>query len=530
MYRRTVYAYAFIMLFLFIAALGTGSAALGNQTYIEAVGKQSTYTLQVASARKTIYDCNLQPLTNTEKRYVAAVAPSVENIGQLQSVTTDSQRNEIFSSYENGKPFLIQIESPLNENGIVSFPIYKRYSSPQPASNLIGYLENASNGISGIEKYFNDELDAKGKINVTFTVDALGQAIQGAEAIIDNTYQEIESGIALTIDRKIQTIVEACCADIKKGAAVVMKCKTGRIVALASFPSLDPNDLKTSVDSPHEPFINRALCAYTPGSIFKLIPAAAALENGADFRKTFSCTGSIEIDGMFFSCYNKTAHGEVNMHTALRQSCNGYFIQLVHSMGVDDVLDLSEKFNLGKEIDIGEGLTAAAGTVSSSLSLTAPRAIANFSFGQGETALTPLHAAALVNAIVSDGMYYTPYVFLGEVSENRELTEVAAPVRKRVLKKTTADRLRSYMESTARFGTAKDGAPTNCLSGIKTGTAQTGSFNEFGEEIHNYWYVGYISNKENIPEYTIVIMEESDEKSHVPYAFKKTCETLADFI
>ena len=98
------------------------------------------------------------------------------------------------------------------------------------------------------------------------------------------------------------------------------------------------------------------------------------------------------------------------------------------------------------------------------------------------------------------------------------------------MEETTANRLRAYMESTARFGTAKVGAPENCVAGIKTGTAQTGIFDANGKEIMNYWYGGYLCGDEGDPKYTLVILEESAEPSHVPISFKKFAETLADFI
>ena len=83
------------------------------------------------------------------------------------------------------------------------------------------------------------------------------------------------------------------------------------------------------------PFVNRALCAYTPGSVFKLICAASALECGIDYKGACSCTGSIVVDGLTITCYGGKAHGEVNLHTALRSSCNGYFIQLAQKLGAE---------------------------------------------------------------------------------------------------------------------------------------------------------------------------------------------------
>ena len=529
MVRRVIYAYALLMASLFIAALGTGSAVLGNETYIEAVGRQSTYAMTVSTPRRTVYDRNLTPLTNAKQKYIAAVIPNVDTIGELQSVTDESKHLEIYSALENGSPFLIETKSPLNTDGIKSFSVFERYGDPQPAANLIGYLQNGKNGVSGIEKYFDDELRCEGDISVTFTVDALGHAIQGAVIDVADTAQQPDGGIALTIDRSIQTVVESSCSDILTGAAVVMKCYSGEVLALASFPAVNANDLDKSLETPGDPFINRALSAYSPGSVFKLIPAAAALEDGADFREIYSCSGSIEVDGMHFSCFDGTAHGNVNLHTALRQSCNGYFIHLVQEIGAETVLNLAQKLSMGEELSIWDGFSSDPGTLPDADDLTSPRALANFSFGQGEITLTPLHTAALVNMIASDGIYYPPQIYLGSVDEDMMLSTPQVPSEKKIIGTNTASKLQSYMESTARFGTARIGTPTNCRSGIKTGTAQTGVCDEAGNEKQNYWYAGYICNEEGTPVYTVVLLEESYGESHVPEAFKKIAETLADF-
>ncbi len=529
MVRRVIYAYALLMASLFIAALGTGSAVLGNETYIEAVGRQSTYTMTVSAPRRTIYDRNLTPLTNAKQKYVAAVIPDINTIGELQSVTDESKHLEIYNALENGAPFLIETKAPLNTDGIKSFSVFERYSDPQPAANLIGYLQNGKTGAGGIEKYFDEELRCEGEKSVTFTVDALGHAIQGAVIDVKDTTQQSDCGIALSIDRSIQTILESSCSDIPTGAAVVMKCYSGEVLAMASFPAVDVNNLDKSLEAPGNPFINRALSAYAPGSVFKLISAAAALEEGVDFRNVYLCTGSTEVDGMFFSCFDGIAHREVNMHTALRQSCNGYFIHLVQEIGSETVLNLAQKLFLGRELSISDGFSSDPGTLPDTDDLASPRALANFSFGQGEITLTPLHTAAYVNMIASDGIYYPPQIYLGTVDKDMILSGVQGPSEIKVIEKNTASKLRSYMESTARFGTARVGAPTNCISGIKTGTAQTGVYDEFGNEKQNYWYAGYICNNEGTPVYTVVLLEESSRESHVPEAFKKIAETLADF-
>ena len=346
---------------------------------------------------------------------------------------------------------------------------------------------------------------------------------------VENTYRFADGGVMLTLDKRIQQCVENACAEIKKGAAVILGCKTGEILASASFPAVDPNDLAACMENEDAPFVNRALCAYTPGSVFKLICAASALEYGIDYKEVYTCTGSIVVDGLTITCYGGKAHGEVNLHTALRSSCNGYFIQLVQKLGAEKILSMAEKLGFGTSVSLADNLETAAGSLSSAQALKNARALALFSFGQGETTVSPLNLAAAVNAIAADGIYMTPRLVYGTVDTNLSVQETEENTGEKVMEPTTAARLRAYMESTARFGTARIGAPQNCVSGIKTGTAQTGVYDENGEEIENYWYAGYICNAQEEPLYTLVVLEETAGEMHVPQAFRKIGEALVDF-
>ncbi len=529
--RRIITAYAFVMFFVVIALFGTASAALGGGMYTEVVGRQSTYTLQVAKARGTIYDRNGEPLTNAEEKYIAAVIPSAEVISRLNAAAGEERREALRVALENGKPFLIEVDTPVNMDGVETFRVFNRYAQDQPAANLIGYLENGETGADGIEKSFDSILSASnGEINVTFTIDALGNAIAGAELLVENSYKIADGGVVLTLDKSIQTALEDACASIEKGAAVVLDCKTGDILACASFPAIDPNNLAKSLEDPNSPFINRALCAYAPGSVFKLFVAAAALEAGVDYRETYTCTGSIEAGGMDFACYDGKAHGEVNMHTALRKSCNGYFVQLLDKLDPANVLRLVRNLGFERALQLSDGLSTQTGTLPDDETLQNARARANFSFGQGETTVSPLQLAAAVNAIAAGGVYTSPRLIFGMADADLQIQKTDENEGYTIMEATTANRLRAYMESTARYGTGISGAPQNCVSGIKTGTAQTGVYTEEGEEILNYWYAGYICDSEERPAYTLVILEESARESHVAQAFRKIGEFLFDFI
>lgn len=528
--RRTLFAYAGIMFFLIIAILGTASAALGGATYTEIVGRQSMYTLSVATMRGTIYDRNLEPLTNTGETLMAAVVPNVDSVARLYAATDGEKREELRLALESGKPFLVEVNTPISDENIETFTVYDRYEDVQPAANLIGYLQNG-HGADGLEWSYDAALSGKkGRINVTFAIDAVGGAISGESMRIEDDYVMTEGGIVLTLDKAIQIAVEDACSEIQRGAAVVLDTKTGAVLASASFPAVQPDNLAANLEDENAPFVNRALSCYTPGSVFKLFAAAAALEGGYDYRAIYTCEGSIDVDGREFACYNHTAHGEVNMHTALRKSCNGYFIHLLQEIGPEPVLEMLRKVGFGESLELANGLTTNTGSLSTEAELQYLRALANFAFGQGDTTISPIQLAAAVNAIASGGVYTKPYVYLGIADANLETIRGELPEGEKVMEATTANRIMAYMKSTARYGTARLGAPENCTSGIKTGTAQTGIFSENGAEVLNYWYAGFICDETETPRYTVVLLEESDEKSHTAVAFKKIGEFLGDFI
>lgn len=120
--RRIIATYAFVMFFLVIALLGTVTAAFGGASYTEAAGRQSLYTLTAAKARGTIYDRNLQPLTNAERVYVAAVIPSRETLAKLNRAVPEEKREVLRTALESGKPFLIEVTTPVSDDGIQTFP------------------------------------------------------------------------------------------------------------------------------------------------------------------------------------------------------------------------------------------------------------------------------------------------------------------------------------------------------------------------------------------------------------------------
>ncbi|MFQ8600196.1 MAG: penicillin-binding transpeptidase domain-containing protein [Oscillospiraceae bacterium] len=153
--------------------------------------------------------------------------------------------------------------------------------------------------------------------SIRYTVDGKGRPLKHIPA---DSYcrQRVAKGIVLTIDRRIQNGVQTIAEDmIDRGAVVVMEAHTGKIRACVSMPSFDPYNVAASLDDPGSPLVNRALKAYSVGSSFKLMVAAAALESGVSPNLTYTCTGAIDVGGQVFHCNDHEGHGTLDLRGAL---------------------------------------------------------------------------------------------------------------------------------------------------------------------------------------------------------------------
>jgi len=504
----------------------------GSAEYVAAAEGQSVYQLNVAQTRGAIYDCKLRPLVSEEKRLVAAVAPTIEAIGALEKATGGEYRERLAAALEDGKPFLITLDHEPDNPLIDLFSVPERYSEDQLAPHIIGYLDGMGSGVSGVELAMNDVLEEhSGKAAVYYQVDALGRVVAGGDRQVVNTLWEARGGAALTLDADIQSLIQEVSAPLGQGAVVVTEVPNCEIRGIASFPGYSPSGMEAAAKDPNGPLVNRAFCAYAPGSVFKLVSAAVKLETGGA-PEEYNCTGAVNAGGLLFHCINGTAHGKINLQGALENSCNCYFINCARSLGGQSVLSMAYNLGLGIEQEFGRGLFSDPGNLPEAASLENARALANFAFGQGELAVTPVQMCGMINAIASGGVYSSPKLIAGTVNSELELTAVQSVTDKtlRVMSPLTAGTLQDYMESTVLKGTAKPGAPGNCTAGIKTGTAQTGVY-ENGEELLHFWYCGYVCDKTG-PRYCITVLRESvtEDNGITARVFRKTAEGLGELM
>lgn len=528
--RKRVYTFfALLMVLLAASCYSIVHVSTGSE-YVDAAGRQSIYELDVAQSRGCIYDCKLEPLTGTQRRLLAAVAPTIESIGTLETATEGKYRERLAVALESGKPFVMEVPEMLEGSCIDVFNVPRRYADDQLAPHVIGYTDSLGGGVSGVEKAMNDVLEqSTGEVKVYYRVDAIGRVIAGEDRGVTNTLSESRAGVALTLDTAIQRLAEEAAADLGKGAVVVTEVPNCEVRALVSMPQYSPNDVGAAAEDEDAPLINRAFSAYSPGSIFKLVTAAVEIENRADGYQT-NCTGSVNVDGMEFRCIDGTAHGQVNLKTAVEKSCNCYFISAARALGAQPVLSMAYNLGFGVQQEFGRGWFSEAGNLPPASELTNLRALANFSFGQGELTVTPVQAAAMMNCIASGGQYSPPRLIAGTVDSSLNLTphEPLTGGTVSAMQRTTASRLQTYLESAVTQGTAITGKTDSAKTGAKTGTAQTGVFQGQDELLH-FWYCGYVCDSSG-PKYCITVLKEysTSDDGVTGEVFRRIAEGLAE--
>lgn len=481
----------------------------GSQT----VGYMTSHSKKVVidALRLPIYDCKGDLLVNEKKENYFAAKPSDETFDFIRKNLNEDQQTSINSQLFQGSAGYVNIKDKYFDatDDYIVLKKNVRYWDNQQATHLIGYINSDGDGVCGIEKSFDEILKTDIDLYAGFMCDGTGRFINGGQIETDVRYEVNNGGVYLTIDKDIQSVVEEQlrASSIKKGAVIVSDIKTGEIKALASVPEYDPDDVSASLDDENSPLTNRALSAYAPGSVFKVVVAAAALENGVSENFSYHCNGQINAGGTVFRCNNSVAHGEMDMESALCESCNCYFIALGEKVGAKAVLETANAFGFGQNIEIAKEIYSAKGTLPDIKSIENEGALANFSFGQGRLCATPVQMINVFNAVANGGEYTLPYCvdYAADLSGKKVFGFTPkAPVR--AISKENANKLLLMLQTVVEKGTAKNAGSQLFSSAGKTATAQTGIYNENGEEQLCTWFGGIFPA--DAPEYSVVIVCE----------------------
>lgn len=504
-----------------------------NNNITQAAETHGTFSIKLATQRGTIYDTKMQPLTNESNFYIAAVAPAKNVAPQLAALIPHvNDEQSVLAIMQQGNPFAVKVDSPnIKCDGITIADIKQRYSDTPFASHIIGYTDSAGNGVSGIEKAYNDVLKkGGGDLTAVFKVDAMGRTLQGVPCKITNTTGNINNGVVLTLDKNIQKYTQQAASKyLKSGAAIVMDPYTGDILSAVSMPDFSPNSLSQSIDAANSPMLNRVFSAYDLGSTFKICLTAEALETGISPSMTVNCTGQINVSGKIFKCEKETGHGVLDMAGALSESCNIYYITLGQMLGGDKILSMAKLLGFGQSQSFAPGLVASAGVLPTASSLKIPAALANFSMGQGDFMATPVQVARMMSAIVNNGKLPVPRLVKGVVDENKHYVSQNNTVTpKQVFSSGTAEQIQQFLIQTVDVGTGTPAKPAVGGAGGKTSTAQSGWLKD-GKIINEAWFAGFYPAKN--PKYVIVVIAEDGTSGGASAGpvFKDIADNLAQY-
>lgn len=494
--------------------------------YREAAAQQGSFTLKLPVSYGTIYDRNSVPLVNSSSKPVAVLSGDAESAAEVFPYVKD--KAEFTRKLKEGTPFICELD-PQTEipSEILQFDVPVRYEENQTAQHIIGYTDE-NGGVCGLEKDFDDILRRdNGRTSVTFSVDGAGSSLSGEKPVVRYAPESVQ-GVVTTLDAGIQHICEKAAEQIDKGAVVVMDVQNGDLLAVVSKPVYSLSDMESALESPDSPFINRAFCAYPVGSVFKLVTASAAIDSGFE-NFEYECSGSIDIESQTFRCHKHDGHGLLSLDTAMICSCNPYFIALGSKLSPLDLFETAAGLGFGEEIKLSDSIYGDSGYLPEVQELMLPAERGNFSFGQGLLTATPLQIARMTSAIANGGILPEVRLVIGETEDGRADVIDCVQNGKRAISEETAAKLRKMMTGVVYGSRGFKGRPGGTSAAAKTSTAQTGRFDENGNEYCHGWITGFFPLHE--PKYAVTVLAEDAGYGNDTAApvFKAIIEAMKDY-
>jgi peptidoglycan glycosyltransferase len=444
------------------------------------------------------------------------------NLNWVQAYKADEYRN---SDY-NGR---VQVAEYERERGVIEagrtalatskptdgeLKYIRQYPADEAYAHVVGYnpVNLAATGIERTEDEFlagtSDALVAD-RISDLWT----GEKTPGGSVLLSLSKRAQETAFKELTNNRV---------GVDKGAAIALDPRTGAVQALVSMPSFDPNPLVShdtdaataaydKLDSdPDKPLVNRALSeTYPPGSTFKVIDAAAALESGYTKDTKIPAGPVYRAPTSGTDIRNAAASicpgAEVTLDDALTESCNTGFAQLAVKLGADKIKAEAQKFGFGQtDLTCGrlnaEGLpvaTSETGDIKNPDGGDDPAALAQSGIGQNNVRMTPMQGALIAAAVANNGKQMRPYLvqkLLGPDRTTSHYTVTPKELNGSVVDPQVASDLRDMMENVVESGTGRNAQISGFTVGGKTGTAQSAP-----DRKDHGWFIGFTLNKQGTP-------------------------------
>lgn len=450
-----------------------------------------------------IVTANPQQVTD-EKAFAAVLSPLLQvDAGQIESKLENKKLASVILKRQTPREVVDEIralrsgsEEMQNLLRGLSFDEDTRRFYPKGVflAQTLGLTNVDSVGQSGLESW-NEDLLRGVEGSLKTEVDARARLLPDGKTVY--VAPQAGSTICLTIDSVIQGIVEKAmreCLAVNNAAAVqciVMDVNTGAILALSMKPDYDPNDPpREDIDLLNQLMRITAISdVYEPGSTFKILTCAAALDSGAaSLSNTFNCSGSITVNGDRIRCW-KNSHGHQDLADTLSNSCNPAYVTLALRMGKDTFYKYLYAFGLGRKT--GVDLPGESGGILINSKYVKDVDLARIGFGQS-VAVTPLQLITAVSAVVNGGRLMKPYILKevldeqGNVIDRTSPTVVATPI-----SEETSAIMRTLLENVVVEGGGKNAAVSGYRIGGKTGTAQVYKNGRVVSDVHIGSFIGF---------------------------------------
>ena len=419
---------------------------------------------------------------------------------KIAALMSDNYEYDVFKKDDDG--ILQKQEQKIYYSSAIGLdPDVKRYYPYGTlASNVIGFTGTDDIGRSGIELKYDSTL--------TGTPGRIITAHNGKSDVMKQEFETYHDSIrgtslVLTIDEVIQRYLEDSLEQAyidSKGAGaygIVMDVNTGAILAMASMPNYDLNNpqsltetetkaLEAYEDTAERNKERNALLysrwrnfivsdSYEPGSVFKIVTAAACLEeNVATLETTHTCTGKIQVSDWTIKCHKRSGHGTQNFQQGLMNSCNPFFIKIGQKLGSEKFYEYFEAFGFTEKtgIDLPAESTPVAGVTYHALEDMGIVELSSSSFGQSFQ-VTPIQMITAISAIANGGKLMKPYLIAKQLDENGNIIKETEPVvRRHVVSEKTAQTVAEMMEAVVSKGTGKNAFVSGYRVAGKTGTSQ----------------------------------------------------------
>ena len=544
-YRLTLLRSFALILFIVLWIQFFDKSVINHTNALSDARKQQLTKEEIVPKRGTIFaqsNDGLFPVATTDEKYTITVVPKNTKDKQTAAIiiaqNLGKDEKEIFDTINNEKLYIPPLAKRIDRDpaqkiidakmvGVVVIPEYVRYYlEGSLAAHALGFVNYENNGSYGIEGYYDEQLKGYAG-SVTAEKDRKGRFI----SIGSKTDAQNGDSLVLTIDHNVQYIAESKLKEAidkygaTSGQITIVDIKTGDIIAMASFPSFDPNKFNEVKQEDQNIFLNPTIgSVYEPGSIMKPIVISAGIDAGiikAEDEDTY--TNMVVVQGYEIHTAQDKAFGKENITQVLENSDNVAMVSIGNKIGNDTLFEYFKNFGFGATY----GIDSSGETTGKLLALKQWRDIsrATMSFGQG-ISVTPLQMLMSYQAIGNDGILVQPRLVKSIVRSDGTKKDIEPKILRSVIKPETAEQVRRMLISVVERGHGKKAKISGYTIGGKTGTAQIPQKERGGyeENAHIGSFAGLVPG--NKPQFAMLV--KLDRPTNVEFAESSAAPTFGE--